>query len=157
MLAAVVDDVLIHLVHDGVNVVADAEVGDGLELFLGEDLAARIGGVADQNCLRMLTERIFENLGVKVERRGNERNEDRRAVCHDRLRAVVFKIRGEHDDLVARIGQGKDCIDHGFCRADGYDHIGIRVECASHEAPSFAGQCLTEVRCAHRDGVLVRA
>ena len=44
-----------------------------------------------------------------------------------------------------------------FGRADGHDHIRFRVECASHEAPSLTRQCLTEVRCAHRDGVLVRA
>ena len=103
---------LIHLVRDRVHIIFDAKLGDQLELFIGEDLAARIGGVADQNCLRMLTERIFENLGVKVERRGNERNEDRRAVCHDRLRAVVFKIRREHDNFVAGIGQREDRVDH---------------------------------------------
>ena len=166
--------ILFDAVHNGLRCdsVAETPAGNGIGLgqartaaefrnqfqfVVGEDFAGWIRRIADQNGLRALLESVFQHICIEVEFWRYQRYEDRFTVRHNSLRAVIFKIRGEHDDLVARIGQGKDCIDHGFCRADGYDHIGIRVECASHEAPSFAGQCLTEVRCAHRDGVLVRA
>ena len=157
MLVSIIDDMLVDLVHDGKRIILDAEFRNQFQFVVGEDFAGWIRRIADQNGLRALLESVFQHICIEVEFWRYQRYEDRFTVRHNSLRAVIFKIRGEHDDLVARIGQGKDCIDHGFCRADGYDHIGIRVECASHEAPSFAGQCLTEVRCAHRDGVLVRA
>lgn len=91
VLAAVVDDVLVHLVHDGVNVVADAEVGDGLELFLGEDLAARVRWITDDDGLCAAAESVLEHVRVKGERRRVQGNEDRLAVGHDDLCAVVFK------------------------------------------------------------------
>ena len=41
-LPAVVDNVLIDLVHDGVYIVLDAELGNKLQLFVGKDLAAGV-------------------------------------------------------------------------------------------------------------------
>ena len=155
VLAAVVDDVLIHLVHDGVNVVADAEVGDGLELFLGEDLAARVRGIADDDGLRAAAERIFEHVRVKGERRRIQRDKDRLAVGHDDLCAVVFEERGEHHDAVARIRQGEERVDHRFGRADGRDDLGLGVDGAAHEVTAFARDGLAEIRRTHRDGVLM--
>ena len=63
VLVALVDDVLIDLVHDGVDVVLDAQVCDELQLFLGEDLAAGVGGVADQDGLGALLEGVLQDVG----------------------------------------------------------------------------------------------
>ena len=77
-------------------------------------------------------------------------------IDHERLRTVVFKIRREHDNLVAGVRQGKERIDHRLGRADGDDHIRFRVERAPHKAPAFARERPPEVGRAHGDGVLVR-
>ena len=42
MLVSLIDDVLVYLVHNGVNVILDTEVGDRSQLVIGEYLAARI-------------------------------------------------------------------------------------------------------------------
>ena len=157
MLVAVIDDMLIDLVHDGERIVFDAEFGNKLQLVIGEDLTGRVRRVADQNGLCALLERILQHICIEVELWRHQRHEDRLAVSHNGLRAVIFEIWGEHDDLIAGICQGKDRVDHGLGRADGYDHICIRVKRAAHEAAGLARQRLPEVRRAHRDGVLVRA
>ena len=138
MLVGGVDDVLIDLVHDGVDVIFDAEVGDGLELVVGEDLAAGVGGVADQDGLAAGLENILDVVGVEVKRRGLEGDEHRLAVSHDGLGAVVFKVGGEHGDLVAGVGEGKDGVHHGLGGADGDDHVGLGIEGQSHEPAGLA-------------------
>ena len=157
MLVAVIDDMLIDLVHNGKRVILDAQLGNELQLVIGEDLAGRVRWVADQNGLRALLERVFQHICVEIELRRYQRNENRLTVSHDGLRAVILKIRGEHDDLVAGVRQGKDRVDHGLGRADGHDHIRLRIERAAHEAAGLAGKRLPEIRRAHGDGVLVRA
>ena len=153
MLAAIVDDMLIHLVHDGVNIVADAKLGNDLELFLGEDLAAGVRGVADDDGLCTAAEGVLQYVRVEGERRRVQGDKDR----HDGLGTVIFKKRGEHHNAVARIGQGEERVDHGFGRTDGGDDLGLRVNGAAHEMAALARDGLTEVRRTHRDGVLVGA
>ena len=157
MLVTFIDDMLIDLVHDGERVILDAELGNELQLVIGKDLAGRVRRVADQNGLCTLPERVLQHVCIEIEFRRDKRHKDRFTVGHDGLRAVILEIRGEHDDLIAGIRQGKDRIDHCLGRTDGHDHIGIRVKRAAHEAPGLAGQRLPEVRRAHRDGILVRA
>ena len=105
----------------------------------------------------MLPERVLQDFRVKMERRGNERHENRLAVGHNGLRAVVFKIRREHDDLVARVRERKNGVDHGLGRADGHDDVRIRVNGNAHEPAALAADRAAEIRRAHRDRVLVRA
>ena len=69
VLAAIVNDMLIHLVHDGVNIVADAKLGNDPELFLGEDLAAGVRGVADDDGLCTAAEGVLQYVRVEGERR----------------------------------------------------------------------------------------
>ena len=157
VLVALVDNVLIHLVHDGERVILDAQLRDELQLVVSEHLAGGVRRVADEDGLCALFERVFQHVCIEVERRRDQRDEDRFTVSHDGLRAVVLKIRGEHDDLVAGVRQGEDRIDHGLGRADGHDHIRLRIERAAHEAAGLAGKRLPEIRRAHGDGVLVRA
>lgn len=93
MFMAFVDDVLIDLVHDGVDVVFDAEVGDEFEFVIGEDFAAWIGWVADKDGLDARgLEGVFEDLGVEVECGWVEGDEDGFAVGHDCLGAIIFKV-----------------------------------------------------------------
>ena len=152
-----VDDVLVHLVHDGVDIIFDAQVGDELQLGLSEHLAAGIGGIADQDGFGILLEGLLQHGGIKVERRGHQGNVDGLAVGHDDLRVVVFKIGREQDHLVTGIGEGEDGIHHSLSRADGHHHFGVGVQLAAHEAAALAGQRLAEVGRAHGDGILVGA
>ena len=156
-LPAIVDNVLIDLVHDGIDVILDAELRNKLQLLIGKDLAAGVRGVADEDGLRVLPERVLQDLRVKMERRGNELHENRLAVRHNGLRAVVFKIRREHDDLVARVRERKNGVDHSLGRADGHDDVRIRVNGNAHEPAALAADRAAEIRRAHRDWVLVRA
>ena len=155
MLVAVIDDMLIDFVHNGKRVILDAQLGNELQLVIGEDLAGRVRWVADQNGLRALLERVFQHICVEIELRRYQRNENRLTVSHDGLRAVILKIRGEHDDLVAGVRQGKDRVDHGLGRADGHDDVRIRVNGNAHEPAALAADRAAEIRRAHRDRVLV--
>ncbi len=157
VLMAVVDDVLVYLVHDGVDVILDAQVRDELKLFIGKHLAAGVGGVADQDGLGPLLEGILQHVGVKVEGGGDQGHEDGLAVGHDGLGPVVFKVGGEHDDLIPRVGEGEDGIHHGLGGADGDHHIGFRVQVQAHEMAALFGQGLAEVGGAHGDGILMGA
>ena len=152
-----VNDVLVHLVHDHVGVIADGHIPDELELLLGKHLAAGVGGVADQNGLCSLLEGILQHVGVKVEGGGDQGHEDGLAVRHDGLGPVVFKVGGEHDDLIPRVGEGENGIHHGLGGADGDHHIGVRVQVQAHEMAAFFGQGLAEVGGAHGNGILMGA
>ena len=156
MLAAVVDNMLIDLVHNGVDVILDAKIGDGFQFIISKHLAAGIGGVTDQNSLDAGLEGVLNDLGIKIEGGRHQGNEHRLTVGKNGLGAVVLKIGGEHGDLVAGVGQGKDGVHHGLRGADGDDHIRVGVQGAAHKAAGLPGQRLAEVWRAHGDGVLVR-
>ena len=118
VLVPLIDDVLVDLVHDNIDVAPDAQLRNKLELLIAEHLAARVRGVADQNRLRVLSERVLERLGIKAESRRRERHEHGSAARHDGLRAVVFKIGREHHDFVARVGQGENSVHHRLGRVE---------------------------------------
>ena len=105
----------------------------------------------------MLTEGVLQHLGIEAERRRHERHEHRLAARHDGLGAVILKVGREHHDLVARIREGKNGVHHCLGRADGHDHLGLGIVFHAHEALTLTRERLTEVRRAHRDGILVRA
>ena len=154
---AVIDDMLVHLVHDGVHVVLDAQVRNELQLVVGEHLAAGVGGIADQNGLGPLLEGVLQDLWVEAEVRGRQGHVDGLAVRQDGLGMVVLEVGGEQDNLIPRVGQGEDGVHHGLGGADGHHDLRIRVQGAAHEAAALPGQGLTEVGCAHGNGVLVGA
>ena len=68
---------LIHLVGDNIGVVFLCERRDNLQLLAGEHLAARIGRVAQDDGLRVLTERVLKHVRIKVEIRRHERHINR--------------------------------------------------------------------------------
>ena len=151
------DDVLVNLVGDHVRVILVAQAADEQQLFLGEDLAARVRRVADDDRLRVLAERVLEHVAVKVERRRNERHEDRVRAGENRVRAVVFIERGEHDHLVAGVADGHHRAHHGFGAAAGDENFGIRIDFAAIGAALLAGERFAEVLRAEGHGILVRA
>ena len=157
MLVGLIDDVLIDLVHDHIGVVLHGKLGDLLQLRTGEDLAAGVGRVADQDSLRTLLERIFQDVGIIVKVRRYQRNENRLTAHQKGLGAVILKIGREHDDLVAGVGDGKQSIHHGFSGADSHDHFRLRVQGAAHPFAAFFCQCAAEIGRAHGNGILVRA
>ena len=148
-------DMLIHLVGDNVGIVLLRERRDNLQLLAGEHLAARIGRVAQDDGLRVLTERVLKHICVKVEIRRHERHIDRLCAGQDGIRTVVLVKRGENDNLVARIGDCHHRSHHRLCAAAGRDDFGVRVDPAAHEIGLLGGQRLAEVLRTPGDGILV--
>ena len=56
MLVAVIDDMLIDFVHNGKRVILDAQLGNELQLVIGEDLAGRV------RCCLLYTSRCNRKL-----------------------------------------------------------------------------------------------
>ena len=152
-----VDDVLIHLVHNGVHVVLDAQAGNQLQLLLGKHLAAGVGGVADEDGLGVLFEGILQHVGVEVELRRHQRHIDGLAVGEEDLGVVVLKIGGEQHHLVPGVGEGKDGVHHGLGGADGYHHLSVRINVPAHKTLALFGQSPAEVGGTHGNRVLVGA
>ena len=148
-------DVLIHLVGDNVGIVLLRERRDNLQLLAGEHLAARIGRVAQNDGLRVLTECSLEHVRIKVEIRRHERHINRLCAGQDGIRTVVLVKRGENDNLVARIGDCHHRSHHRLGAAAGRDDFGVRVDPAAHEIGLLGGQRFPEVLRAPGDGILV--
>ena len=148
-------DMLIHLVGDNVGVVLLRERRDNLQLLAGEHLAARIGRVAQDDGLRVLTERVLKHVRIKVEIRRHERHIDRLCAGQDGIRTVVLVKRGENDNLVARIGDCHHRSHHRLGAAAGRNDLGVRVDPAAHEIGLLGGQRFAEVLRTPGDGILV--
>ena len=151
------DDVLVHLVGDHEGVVLLAQASNEEQLFFGEDLAARVGRVADDDRLRVLAEGVLEHRAVEVERRRDERHEDRVRAGENGVSAVILIKRREDDDLVAGIADGHHRAHHCLGAAAGDKNLGLRIDLAAVGLALLAGERLTEVLRAERDGVLMRA
>ena len=148
-------DVLIHLVGDNVGVVLLCERRDNLQLLAGEHFAARIGRVAQDDGLRVLTERVLKHICVKVKIRRHKRHINRLCAGQDGVRAVVLIERGKNDDFIARIGDCHHRSHHRLGAAAGRDNFGVRVNPASHEIGLLGGQRFAEVLRTPGDGILV--
>ena len=148
-------DVLIHLVRDNVGVVLLRERRDNLQLLAGEHLAARIGRVAQDDGLRVLTERVLKHICVKVKIRRHERHIDGLCAGQDGIRTVVLVKRGKNDNLVARIGDCHHRSHHRLGAAAGGDDLGVRIDPAAHEIRLLGGQRFAEVLRTPCDRILV--
>ncbi len=137
------DDVLVDLVGDHVRVVLVAQTADEQQLFLGKDLAAGIRGVADDDRLGVLAERVFQaHCGRKSNVGGNKRHENRIRAGENGIRAVVFIERGEHDDLVAGVADGHHGAHHRLGAAAGDEDLGIRIDFACRMRGPACGRAL---------------
>ena len=146
---------LVYLVRDNIGVVLLGQRGDGFQLLAGEHLAARIGRVAQDDGLRMLTERVLKHICVKVKIRRHERHIDRLCAGQDGVRAVILVERGENDDFIARIGDRHHRGHHGLRAAAGGDDFGVRIDPAAHEIRLLGGQRFAEVLRTPCDRILV--
>ena len=110
-----VDDMLVYLVGDAVGVVLFAEVGDKGELLARKDLAARVGRVAQDDCLGVVVaEGCLEDLAIEVERGRVERHIDGLSARENRVGAVVLVERREDDDLVSGVRNRHHGGHHGL-------------------------------------------
>ena len=148
-------DMLIHLVGDNIGVVFLCERRDNLQLLAGEHLAARVGRVAQDDGLRVLTECILEYVRIKVEIRRHERHIDGLCTGQDGVRAVILVERGENDDFIARIGDRHHRGHHSLRAAAGGDDLGVRIDPAAHEIRLLGGQRFAEVLRTPCDRILV--
>ena len=85
-----VDDVLIDLVGDDIGVVFLRQGGDDLQLHPGEDPAAGVGGVAENQGLGPLTEGVLQDLWVEAEVRGRQGHVDGLRAAEDGVRPIVL-------------------------------------------------------------------
>ena len=151
------DDMLVDLVGDHVGVILVAQTADEQQLFLCKDLAAGIGGIADDDRLGVLAESLFQYIAVKGERRRNERNENRICAGENGIRAVILIERREDDDLVAGVADGHHRAHHRLGAAAGDENLGIRINGSAVGTPLLAGEGFAEVLRAEGYGVLMRA
>ena len=89
---ALVNDMLVNLVHDGINVVTDTQIRNQLQLIIGKDLTAGVGGVADQDRLDSLLEGILQHIGIKIECGRHQGDKDRLTLGHNGLGPIVLKV-----------------------------------------------------------------
>lgn len=157
VMVGLIDDVFIDLVGDDVGIVFLGQVGDDHEFVVGEDLAARIGGIAEDEGLGPLLEGRFEDVGVEMEVGWYEGHVDGFGAGEDGVGTVIFVERREDDDLVAWVGDGHHGGHHGFCAAAGNDDFAVRVIVEAGEMLLFTADGFTEILGAPGDGVLVRA
>ena len=157
MLMGRVDDMLVHLVGDDIGVVLFRQVGNDIQLRPGEDLAAGVGGVAEDQRLGPLAEGVLQHLRVEAEVRRRQRHIDGLRAAEDGVRAVVLVEGGEHGHPVPGIGDGHHGGHHGLGGAAGDHDLAVRVDGHAHEAALLAGQGLAEVLRAPGDGILMGA
>ena len=152
-----IDDVLVDLIRDDIGIIFYGQRRDLRQLLQRKDLAAGVGRITDQNCFGTLAQLVLQNIRIKVEVRWCQRDKDRLTADEQNLRAVVFKIRRKQDHTVAGIGDRKERVDHCLRRTDGNDHLGFCIRGNAHEMLALFRQRTAEIRCAHRDRILMRS
>ena len=155
MAVGLVDDVFVHFIGYNVGVILLRQVGDELQLVIGEHLAAGVGGVAQDQRLGILLEGCFQLVHVKMELWRVQRHIDGLRTGEDGVRPIVFVEGGEHDDLIARVGHGHHGRHHGLGAAAGDHDLSVGVDGAPHELRLLGRQGFAEVLCAPGDGVLM--
>ena len=146
---------LIHLVGDDIGVILLCQRGDELQLLPGKDLAAGVGGVAEDEGLDALTEGVLQLLGVEAEGGGLQGHIDGDGSGEDGIGSVIFIEGRENDHLVPGVHHRHHGGHHGLGTAAGGDDVPVRVDGQTHEAALFLSQRLPEVLSAPGDGVLV--
>ena len=159
VLAAVVQQVLIHLVGDRDDVVLPALLGHELQLRAAEDLAGGVVGSVDDDRFGLRREGVAEicrveaELGIIQAKRDVPRGGPRQRG----IGPVVFVEGLEDDHLVCRIDDGQQRRHHrlGGAAGDGDVQVGIHVDPVV--PAELFGNCLAQPRSAPGDGVLIVA
>src|SRR5262245_47089856 len=151
----VVDDVLVDLVGDRQEIVLQAEIGNGLQLALREDLARRVIGAVEDDGPGTRRHRATQAIRVERELGRLERHEHRYRAGDDAARPVVLVERLEDDDLVARVEHGQERRQHGLGRAATDRHVAVGIDVHVVERAVLPGNRLAQARRAPGDRVLM--
>ena len=155
MLVRFVDDMFVHLIGDHIGVVPLDDVRDLQKLLPGKDLAAGIGGIAEDQRLRALPERVLQDLRIVAVVRRRQRDVDRDGAGENGIRPVVFIKGGEDRNAVAGVRDGHHRRHHGLRAAAGHDDLRVRIDGKSHVLRLLFGQRLPQILRAPGDGVLM--
>ena len=103
VLGAVINDVLINLVGNRQNIPLLTEICDQLELAAAEYLTGRVIRSVDDDRLRLVVESRGQLLFINGPVWLMELDIPGRRAGYDRVRAVIFIERLEHDDFIAGV------------------------------------------------------
>lgn len=81
---------LVHLICYHKGIVPDGKGGNGLQLIPAEHLAARVGGVAQDQCLGSLRKALFDQGDIKLIGGRHQRDIDRLRAGKDGVCAIVL-------------------------------------------------------------------
>ena len=157
MLCRSVDDMLVHLICYHKGIVLDCKGGNGLQLVPAEHLAARVGGVAQDQCLGSLGKALFDQRDIKLIGGRHQRDIDRLRTRKDGVCAIVLVERRKDHHLVAGVADGHHGRHHGLGAAAGHADLGVGVHSVVQGGAGLFGQRLAEVLCTKGHSVLVRA
>ncbi|VTR65776.1 hypothetical protein DESC_370146 [Desulfosarcina cetonica] len=157
MLVGCVDDVFVDFVGDDEGIEFLGQIGDDRKLRQGEDLARRIGRVAQHDGLGLLREGGAQLVFIEVEIRRMQRHVDGIRAAENRVGAVILVKRREDHHLVAGIAGGHHGRHHRLGTAAGDHDVGIGVEVEPHPMALLAGQGFAKAQAAPGDRVLVGA
>ena len=145
----------VDFVGDGQNIPLLAKVSDQLKFLAAEDLSGRIVRRINNDGLRLVVEGRREFVFVEGPVRLAELHVARRGAGDNRVGPVVFVERLEYDDLVARIDDGQQHVDHRFGGTTRNGDLALRIDVEIHELLRFVHQRIAEAFCAPRYGVLI--
>ena len=111
---AVIDELIIDLIRDDIQVVLDADIGDSLERLFRIDSAGRVGGVIENDGLRLVCDGVLELLRRELEALLLTDIDDHRHTAEQAHHLIIADpVRGRDDDFVARVDQsGQRNVDH---------------------------------------------
>ena len=111
---AVIDELIIDLIRDDIQVVLDADIGDSLERLFRIDSAGRVGGVIENDGLRLVRDGVLELLRRELEALLLTDIDDHRHTAEQAHHLIIADpVRGRDDDFVARVDQsGQRNVDH---------------------------------------------
>ena len=151
---ALVDDVLVDLVGDGIGAVPLAEGGDARQLVGAEDLPRGVVGRVQDEGPGPRSEGPGQPVQVQGLAHGQRHGDGPRAAEH-RVRAVVLVPGLEDDHFLPRVHQGQQHCRHGLRGAAGDRDLGLGIHGQAVAVLHLAGQGLAQPLRAPGDGVLV--
>ena len=152
-----VDDVLIHLIRHHKSVVLDGKPGDGFQLVAAEDLAAGVGGVAEDKRLGTLGKALLDEAQIELILRRHQRDVDGFSPREDGVCAVVLVKRREDHHLVAGVADGHHGGHHGLGAAAGDADFRVGVHLVVEGRAGLFRQRLPEVLRTEGHSVLMGA
>ncbi len=153
----VVGEVLVDLVGDDQEVAGDGELGDGGQLFAGEDHAGGVVGGVEQQQAGAGPDGVGEGVEVGAEVGGAEGEGDPLGSGHGDAGGVGVVEGLEGDDLVARLQEGEHGRGDRLGGAGGDQDFAVGVEGQAVPAPLVLGDCLAQLGDALTGRVLVAA